>query len=1202
MPIKSPTHWLILIALWFTALSVPINLFAAIHEGEICILKQPDNSYVQVRVWGDEFYQRVESLDGYTLIRDPLTRWICYARITPDASEFLSTGIIYHGGSAYEGLNLLNQIQISSLTKHQELNPRAIQAKVTLAQTQLLHAVSQDQPVSIMLDDVQIAGELTGSVLGLTLLIEFPDEPNTIPRGEVENYTNQIGYSNYSNNGSVRDYFYDVSHGLLTYTNYVAEYYTAQHNKDYYTDPDITYGVRARELITEALVHLDNKGFDFSILSTDANGRIRAINAFYAGARDNAWSQGLWPHKSTLAPTFYADGVKSGGYQITNMGAALTLSTFCHENGHLLFGWPDLYDYGGESNGIGRFGIMCSLGSSTNPIPPCAYLRMTAGWETIIDINNIPPATLLEHQANSFTTYRYSHPTTPSEYFLIESRRQTGRNTWLADEGLIIWHIDETGSNNNEQMTPTQHYKVSLEQADGLFQLEYDINNGGPDDLYHDGNNDTFDDYSLPDARWWSGDQSGLIINHISPVGPTMSFTLGSLAGYWKFDETAGTTACDSSGAHHHGRLINGPIWTASLDPNTEAVYGGALQFDGIDDYVVIEDYTGVARRQSRTVAAWIKTNAVGDIIAWGNDNPGEKWRFQIQNNYGPPGALGLDINSGSIAGETDLRDGLWHHVAAVLCDDDSPDVSEIELYVDGRRENITAVSPCPIDTVSDTEVKIGAYLDADDPNYFSGCLDDVRIFGYALSPDEIAQLAVTARHPDNPHPDYLYPQLECEYYSGVFSALPDFDALFPDDRSLAPNFNLSPVAGPDNFALRFLGFLEVFDKGEYTFYLNSDEGSQLFIGDTLVVDNDGLHPPVETSGAISLQAGKHAVSVLYFERDLSETLQVSYQGPGFDKMPIPDSRLSHVAGLLTRWKLDDDAGQITDGTPDHGYRGVLRNDPQWRPDQGQIDGALLFDGIDDFVEIQGFHGITGSHSRTVTAWIKTSGSGEILTWGQPGIGALWMMQIQNTNGDPGTLGLEVGGGYIVGETDLRDGLWHHVAAVLNAENIPTPDVSHIKLYVDGRSENISAVQAQSIHTAGDYDVTVGVYQFSGKLFSGLIDDVRIYNLALTPDNITDLYYQGNPCGAIPADRTGPDGVPDCYVNILDLAQFCQHWLLCNHPTDPNCNPALILPTDLTGPHGFPDGYVNLYDYNLLASLWLQCNHPDNPNCTWSWK
>ena len=58
------------------------------------------------------------------------------------------------------------------------------------------------------------------------------------------------------------------------------------------------------------------------------------------------------------------------------------------------------------------------------------------------------------------------------EYFLIENRRKAGRDAALPDEGLAIWHVDEDGDNSHEQMTAGSHYELSLEQADGLFQLE----------------------------------------------------------------------------------------------------------------------------------------------------------------------------------------------------------------------------------------------------------------------------------------------------------------------------------------------------------------------------------------------------------------------------------------------------------------------------------------------------------------------------------------------------------------------------------------------------------------------------------------------------------------------------------------------------------------------------------------------------------
>lgn len=77
--------------------------------------------------------------------------------------------------------------------------------------------------------------------------------------------------------------------------------------------------------------------------------------------------------------------------------------------------------------------------------------------------------------------------------------------------------------------------------------------------------------------------------------------------------------------------------------------------------------------------------------------------------------------------------------------------------------------------------------------------------------------------------------------------------------------------------------------EGIYTFSTNSDDGSRLFIGNTLVADNDGLHPAQEVSGTIGLKAGQHAIRVEFFQRGGGYLLEVRYAGPSVPKQLIPD-------------------------------------------------------------------------------------------------------------------------------------------------------------------------------------------------------------------------------------------------------------------------------------------------------------------------
>jgi M6 family metalloprotease-like protein len=506
------------------------TVLGAPYWGDTLTLSQPDGSTVKVRCYGDEYYHRIESLDGFTLTQDPQSHWIEYASLAPDSSSFQSTGVRYQGkagGPAAVAPGARSQGQAAAVPKHVDLKRAAKQNRIQ-ANRSLLGVPGQGRTSASPSgrSAAPAAAPSVGNVVGLTLLIDFPDRPADVPATEIANYLNQAGYTGGGNNGSVRDYFRDVSGGLLTYTNSVAAYYTAAHNVDYYADPSIAYGFRARELIVEALNHLEATGFDFSTLSVEEDGYIRAINAFYAGGVPNAWAEGIWPHQSSMYGSFSADGVQSGRYQITNIGIQPTLGTFCHENGHMLFGWPDLYDTDFSSSGTGNFDLMAYQGPDRNPVPPNPYLRSLVGWETVTEIPRGGAPVRYSHTANTNASYRFSHPSRTNEFFLIESRQQVGRNAGLPDEGLLVWHIDEFGSNNHDARTPSFHYMVSLEQADGRFDMESgSYSYGGPGDAFRGGYREEFANWTVPSSKWWSGDSSGLNLVFISPVGPTMQFT-----------------------------------------------------------------------------------------------------------------------------------------------------------------------------------------------------------------------------------------------------------------------------------------------------------------------------------------------------------------------------------------------------------------------------------------------------------------------------------------------------------------------------------------------------------------------------------------------------------------------------------------------------------------------------------------------------
>lgn len=469
-------------------------------------IREPDGSYVTLRVWGDEFYAVGETEDGFTVTRDDDTGLLSYAVLSEDGRRLESTGVP------------VSDPPPVGLRKHARIDRRSASEQAT-ASREAFDKDSYGAPLSAL----GRAGNprTTGSVVGITLIIDFSDEPATIPASSVDNYCNQLGYTGYGNNGSVRDYFYDVSDGLLDYTNYVpATYYRALNPKSYYADPSAPYGTRSRQLITEALDALDAAGFDFSLYDADGNGVIDAVNCFYAGGVWNSWAEGLWPHSGGM--NYCADGVCTWRYQITDIGTSLALGTFCHENGHMLMGWPDLYDYDYDSNGAGVYCLMSYGGYDKNPVEPCAYMKYDAGWGDVTEL--VLPQAGLSAPGDGNTMFKFTNPSNSREYYLVENRQSSSRDVYLPDDGLAIWHVDEDGNNSYQQQTPSQHYLVTLVQADGDWDLENEVNYGDATDLYHSSQFPSCTPNTYPNTDWWDGSESGASFSSISTSGSVMTF------------------------------------------------------------------------------------------------------------------------------------------------------------------------------------------------------------------------------------------------------------------------------------------------------------------------------------------------------------------------------------------------------------------------------------------------------------------------------------------------------------------------------------------------------------------------------------------------------------------------------------------------------------------------------------------------------
>lgn len=572
--------------------------------GEIFTFGNPDGSEVTLRGWGNQFEAVFETLDGYTVIQaadgyfeyaapaggggslvaggnrvgtaDPETLAIPkHLRVTREASRL----------RAGEARSAMGPVPRWMQRRQEEQARRTAQQPPGLQQE-----AGPDGPGGAPPSD-----STTGDYLGLVLLIDFSDFPQSISRQEVDDFCNKAGYNGFGNNGSAFDYFRDVSDGKLRYRNHVAAYYRAAHPRTYYTDPAVAYGTRAQELIREALDSLVAGGFDFSHLTVDSGNFIQALSVFYAGTRSNAWSQGLWPHSWALASAYsVAGGRRFSDYQITDLGSQLTLRTFCHENGHMVCDFPDLYDYDAVNvgNGIGHYSLMCFGGQDKNPTQVEAYLKHAAGWSSTVTTVAAGTTSTVEAGRNDFLI----HARNASEYFIIENRQQSGRDAALPDAGLAIWHVDVTGNNSNEQMTAAKHYECSLEQADNRFDLERRVNGGDGEDLYG-GAAATFGPATTPASNWWDGTASGLDIEQVSAVGAAMTVKTRATGAQWY-----SAVAVDSVFTTHHGQ--NG--WASLSGLGWRKIQTGAP--DGVTNMLAV---FAVARSKDLKVTVNADTTTV---------------------------------------------------------------------------------------------------------------------------------------------------------------------------------------------------------------------------------------------------------------------------------------------------------------------------------------------------------------------------------------------------------------------------------------------------------------------------------------------------------------------------------------------------------------------------------------------------------------
>ena len=399
----------------------------------------------------------------------------------------------------------------------------------------------------------------TGTVNGLTLLIDFPDD-QSVPAynaAAMNNMMTQVGFPGfggvgYPTVGSLRDYFRIASRQRFDYIGSVFNFSTNYNNgggsNGFYraslskTNYGVGHGAAFLAVISNALAAAKLQGFDFSTLTTDSHSNVVGLTVLYANTNTPVYGpagQAVdWcPPTNGSSPFFTADGVGFRWYAISTVGRASApywpeINMTSHECAHMLAGWTDMDSRTQTGCGDGSFCLMSSGGGGNvqNPPLPSAYLRSQIGWIDIVDIySNTPPQEVVLTSARTIC-YRYKNPNNTNEFFLVELRDSF--DVGAMGYALAIWHVDVASpylSGYYTVNTATQHCRCVLMQADNKLDLENSANNGTLADLFFSPNPDRFDDYTAPAAHWWNGSNSCFALGQISRRSQALRFCVNPL-------------------------------------------------------------------------------------------------------------------------------------------------------------------------------------------------------------------------------------------------------------------------------------------------------------------------------------------------------------------------------------------------------------------------------------------------------------------------------------------------------------------------------------------------------------------------------------------------------------------------------------------------------------------------------------------------
>ncbi len=612
------------------------------------------------------------------------------------------------------------------------------------------------------------------------------------------------------------------------------------------------------------------------------------------------------------------------------------------------------------------------------------------------------------------------------------------------------------------------------------------------------------------------------------------------LVGWWKFDETSGTNALDSSGNGNNGAFNGGIVRAAGR-------LGGAIDLDGTSGYVNCGNAAIFDITEQITLATWIRSDAVGNnqhqhFVGKGNN------AYVIKQNSWNNLEMVIYIGGWKVA-TTPLGaafNSVWHHVAGTY------DGSQIKVYIDG--ELIASTNQTGSININGDAVMIGT---RDGTRwYFDGLVDDVRIYNIALSDIEIKKIASpeTASAP-SPADGSIINQTDVTLMWDAGINATQHDVYFSNDMQAVTD-GTAPVAtvsqtsyGPLSLDLGISyywrvdevqadGSVHAGDVWSFTIqpikaynpnpadgakYVDTDVtlswsngfgaiSHDVYFGtDAIAVaDADNSSPEfISNQDSLTYQSPTLQFDTTYYWRidELKEDATIT-RGDVWTFRTIPELSVTDET-LVGWWKLDDNEGSMALDWSGRNNHGNITGNPQWTI--GQLGNALELDGYDDAVDVGNPESFNITDTISLLVWIKPEafGNGADQTYIAKGNDS-YALRHNNANNLEFRISDTINVLYLPGSSLNSE--WHHLAG--------TYDGAQLKMYLDG----VLGATANSPGPVNEsvYNVNIGRESVGNRFhYNGAIDEVRIYNRALTEDEIIEAMREDLLIAWIPNPTNG---------------------------------------------------------------------------------